>query len=95
MLRFQTRDERYVEVTILSLKNPCYCQLSWHYCVSWTSGFWKGSLPMLEVAVKSDAEMGSSPTVAAVQLICVGVWRTRAGPQPGCTYLHSTEKISE
>lgn len=86
VLHFQTRDEWYVEVMILRLKNPCYCQLSWHYCTLRTNGFWKGSLPMLEVAVKGAAETGSSPTVGAVQLVCVGVQRTRAGPQPGCTY---------
>lgn len=42
--------------------------------------------------MEGDAEVGSSPTVGAVQLICVGMQRTRAGPQPGCTYLHSTEQ---
>lgn len=37
------------------LKSLCYHHLSWPYYTFWTSGFWKGSLPVLDVAVQGAA----------------------------------------
>jgi len=54
-LLFQTRDEKYVEVIVQRLKSLRYHHLSWPCYTFWRGRFWKGCLPVLEVAMQGAA----------------------------------------